>query len=312
MAMFPMRSIKVPIVMGVIAVPLTIAMLVGWILVVVRNPGFTQQVATHSWLVAAGVASCAVISTVLVLFSVFLSREIRESQRQERFIDSVTHELKSPLAALKLFVETLDRRDLDVQQRSKVYRMMLEDIDRLGAFIDDILQASRVGYGGGERAFEALSVAVMAERAADRVRERHGATAEQVRVQVEPADLVVVTDPTGLETVLRNLLDNAVKYSEEDVSVTLRAEPARKQRVRFEVQDKGIGIPPEHLKRVFERFYRVPSESVKRRRGTGLGLYVAATIVHNLGGRLQAASAGPGTGTTMRFELPARPRPPAP
>lgn len=305
MALFPMRSIKVPIVMGVIAVPLTIAVLVGWILVLVRNPGVSEQVATHTWLLVAGILSLAVILTVLVLFSVFLSREIRESQRQERFIDSVTHELKSPLAALKLFVETLDRRDLDPQQRSKVYRMMLEDIDRLGAFIDDVLRASRVGYDG-DRAFERVPIAELAERAADRVRQRHGVSVEQLRVTVEPAALEVVSDPTGLETVLRNLLDNAVKYSDKDVSVTLRIERTRRDRVRFEVSDRGIGIPPEHLKRVFERFYRVPEEDVKRRRGTGLGLYVAAAIVHNLGGRLSAASAGSGTGTTMRFELPPR------
>jgi len=300
------RSITLPIVMGVIAVPLTLALLVGWIWVLIRNIQLTQQVVAQGWLMAAGALSGVVIVTVLVLFSVFLAREIREGQRQVRFIDSVTHELKSPLAAMKLCVQTLDRRELTAPQRHQLHQMMLDDIDRLSAFIDDVLESSRVGYGPNDHTVVEVSIPDLIRRAAERVAERHGLTMEAFQIQEDPPGIMARTDPTSLEIVIRNLLDNAVKYSEKPASVWVRISAVRGRRVEIAVSDKGIGIPPDQLKRVFDRFYRVPSEDVKRRRGTGLGLYVASTLVRNMGGRLIAASAGPGTGTTMRFELPNR------
>ncbi len=292
--------------MGVIAVPLTLALLVGWIWVLIRNIQLTQQVVAQGWLMAAGALSGVVIVTVLVLFSVFLAREIREGQRQVRFIDSVTHELKSPLAAMKLCVQTLDRRELAAPQRHQLHQMMLDDIDRLSAFIDDVLEASRVGYGPNDHTVVEVPVADLIRRAAERVAERHGLNMDAFQFHEDPPGLLARTDPTSLEIVIRNLLDNAVKYSEKPASVAVRVSAVRGKRVEIAVSDKGIGIPPDQLKRVFDRFYRVPSEDVKRRRGTGLGLYVASTLVRNMGGRLIAASAGPGTGTTMRFELPNR------
>ncbi len=305
MARTQLRSIKVPIVMGVVTVVLSIALMIGWIGVIVRNIDLTQRVAANSWLMAAGIVSIVLIVTVLVLFMFFLSREIREGQRQDRFIDSVTHELKSPLASLKLCVQTLDRRQLAPDQRADLHRMMLDDIDRLGAFIDDILAASRIGYEG-EVAHELIDLGALADRAASRVVARHRADPARVVVEVEPAGLALFTERTSLEVVLRNLLDNAVKYSEPPQSVRLRIERVADRMVRFEVVDQGIGIAPEHLNHIFDRFYRVPTEAVNRRRGTGLGLYVASALVRGLGGLLQVASAGAGRGTTMRFELPLR------
>lgn len=305
MARPQLRSIKLPIVMGVVTVVLSIALMIGWIGVIVRNIDLTQQVAANSWLMAAGIVSIVLIVTVLVLFMFFLSRAIREGQRQDRFIDSVTHELKSPLASLKLCVQTLDRRALPPEKRAELHRMMIDDIDRLGAFIDDILAASRIGYEG-EVAHEHIQVQELVQRAAARVVSRHRVSPERIEVRVQPADLSLVSERTSLEVVLRNLLDNGVKYSEGGAPVLLRAEQPRPGWVRFEVIDQGIGIDPEHVQHIFERFYRVPSEEVNRRRGTGLGLYVASSLVRNLGGLLQVASAGSGRGTTMRFELPVR------
>ena len=303
MARTQFRSIKVPIVMGVVTVVLSIALMIGWVGVIVRNIDLTQQVAANSWLMAGGILSIALIVTVLVLFMFFLSREIREGQRQDRFIDSVTHELKSPLASLKLCVQTLDRRSLPPEKRGELHRMMLDDIDRLGAFIDDILAASRIGYEG-ENAHEHIELEELAHRAAARVSSRHHQEQSRVVVRVEPPGLCIFTERTSLEVVLRNLLDNGVKYSEAPHPVLLRIERPRPGTVRFEVVDQGIGIAPEHVNHIFDRFYRVPSEEVNRRRGTGLGLYVASALVRNLGGLLQVASAGAGRGTTMRFELP--------
>ena len=305
MAFDPSRSITVPIVMGVATVALSIALLVGWVLVIVRNVELTQRVWANSWLMGGGIVSFAVIMAVLILFSVFLTREIRSSQRQVRFIDSVTHELKSPLASLRLCVETLTRRELKPEQRREMLRMMLDDIDRLGAFIDDILEASRIRHGRGDLTVSHVELDGLVSRAVRHVEHRYGLDEGEVDVALEPADLSLATEPTSLEVVLRNLLDNAVKYSDRPARVRMTAhKDATSGRISFKVVDQGIGIPAEHLRQVFDRFYRVPSEDVSTRRGTGLGLYVASALVRNLGGRLDVHSDGRGKGTTMSFELP--------
>lgn len=297
----PVRSITLPIVLGVLAEALTITMLFGWIGVLVQNRALTAQVGANTGWMVGGIVSLVAIGTVLVLFSVGLVREIRTVRQQVSFIDSVTHELKTPLAAMKLCVETLDRRALSEAQRADLHRMMLDDIDRLSAFIDDVLEASRAGPTS-DRPFEVVSVAAVVDRACARIRE--AGQSDGVHVDV-PADLLLHTDPTSLEVVLRNLIDNAVKYSDPPVDVQVRvAAGAREGTVDFVVQDQGIGIPKGQLKRVFERFYRAPFERVRARRGTGLGLYVAAVLVRGLGGVLRADSPGPGRGTTMSFTLP--------
>ena len=303
MARRPLRTITIPIVLGATGVLLSLAMLVGWILVLVRNVELTQQVRANTWLMVGGGLSFIVIGTVIVMFSVFLARGILETQRQDRFIDSVTHELKSPLASLKLCVETLGRRELAPRQRTELQRMMLDDIDRLSFFIDDVLEASRVGYGPNAHACDRVDLGALAEQAATRVRERYGADEAALTLEVEPG-IQMFTEVTSLEIVLRNLLDNAVKYSGEMPEVRLVARRVVGDRVLVEVRDRGIGIPRQHIKRVFDRFYRAPVESVHARRGTGLGLYVAASLVRSIGGRLQAESPGPGKGTIMSFSIP--------
>jgi signal transduction histidine kinase len=279
--------------------------MVGWILVIFRNIDLSKQVVANHWLMAGGVVSIVVIVTVLVLFSVFLVREALEGRRQVGFIDSVTHELKSPLASLKLAVQTLDRRELSAEQRRQLHQMMLDDVDRLTAFIDDILVASRLGHGPGDGSVTNVALRDLAERVAERVRQRQRVPPEAITLRVD-AGLRMMTEQTTLEIILQNLLDNAVKYSNEPVRVELSVEVLPTGRLEFTVRDQGIGIPPHLIGLIFDRFYRVPSEAVRARRGTGIGLYVASSLVKNLGGTLTAQSAGPGAGTTFSFAIPLR------
>lgn len=304
----PIRSVKVPIILASVSVTLAVALLVGWTGLIIKNIELTQATLGNSWLLAGGAASFAVIMAVLIMFAVFLVREIGESVRQNRFIDSVTHELRSPLASVKLGVQTLERRNLTPAQRQKIHSMMMDDVQRLQLFIDDILQASRIGYGPADQPLSEVGVAELAERSGAWAATRHKCPPQVIDYEIDPS-LSLWTDRTALETVLRNLLDNAIKYSDPPPKVTVRAALVANNRIRIEVEDQGIGIPRKLQKRIFDRFYRVPMQSVNQRRGTGLGLHVAASHVKNLGGRLEAASAGPGTGTTMRFSLPLPSRP---
>ncbi len=304
------RSISGPIIYGSFAVVLTTALLVGWIYVIVRSQGLTQQWASSNiWLLVAGTVSFTAIIAVLVLFSVVLARSILEFRRQTTFVDSVTHELRSPLASLRLCLETLRRPELVESQRDRLHEMMRNDVDRLAGFIDDILEASRIEHGGRGHAVAAVDVRALVDRCAAQVRRRHGVEVDAVHLTI-PDGLVVYTDPTAFEIAIKNLLDNAVKYSDPPAKVELTATDGNGY-VRIEVRDHGIGIPRRALRRVFDRFYRVDEEAVRARRGTGLGLFVVRALVRGIGGRLTADSDGPGTGTRMTIVLPQREPTPA-
>jgi signal transduction histidine kinase len=303
------RPISIPIILGVLSLGLSIALLVGWILVIVQNFAVTQETAQNTWLLVLGSFSFAVIITVLVLFSVFLVREIRVVNRQTRFIDSVTHELKSPLASLKLCLDTLERGDLASAQRSGVQRMMTDDVERLSILIDHVLQANRLSHGGDTHSLEEVALAELMETCAEGILRYHKEESGAIRIRV-PRDLTIVTDRTALETVIKNLLDNAVKYSsglDRPVEVTVDARLDGRD-VKIEIRDRGAGIPKKHLKRVFERFYRVPDVEVRARHGTGLGLYVASILVRLLSGKLSVHSDGVGSGTLLCLRIPARSR----
>ncbi len=300
-----LKSISTPIILGATSVLLSAALLVGWTLLIAQNLELDRDVAGNVWLLVLGAISFVVIISVLVLFSVFLAREILEVRKQDSFIDSVTHELKSPLASLKLCLETMSRSDVDGEQRDRLRVMMNEDVDRLSSFIDDVLQASRVVERRSGLNVSDVVMADFLQQCVGAAARRNGIAKEDIRIDSE-ADLTVRTDRAALEIVIKNLIDNALKYSGESPEVVLHARSEPPDHVRIEVSDKGIGIPPQHLKRVFHRFYRVQTESVRRRRGTGLGLFVVWSLVRNLGGKVRALSEGEGQGTTMRVTLPAQ------
>ena len=296
------RSISLTILLGGVTTALSIALLVGWIVVILQNSALTRKVAQNTWLLLAGTISLGVIMTVLVLFSVFLVRETLEIRRQDSFIDSVTHELKSPLASLKLCLETVERPEIQIVQRQALRQMMLDDVERLSAFIDDVLEASRLAHSRQGHTLSEVLIPQVIDHCADNVCKRYRLLPSHI-VREMPADLRMITDRTALETILKNLLDNAVKYSDPPAHVRVTITRLVND-VLFEVEDHGIGISAQHLKRVFERFYRIPHEAVRRRRGTGLGLFVVSSLVRSLGGRLAAQSHGDGCGTRMRVWLP--------
>jgi len=219
----------------------------------------------------------------------------------------VTHELKSPLASLQLCLETLARDGLEGDAREKLRHMMLEDVDRLRAFIDDVLEANRLSYARpGMLNLSDVSLSELAEQCAAAVRARHKLEPHEVSIDVDP-ELIVSTDRAALEIVVKNLIDNAAKYSGRPALVEVVASRESNKTVRFEVSDSGIGIDRKNLKRVFHRFYRVEEQEVRERRGTGLGLFVVWALVKQLGGNVRAFSEGRGQGTTMRVELPVAP-----
>lgn len=301
------RSVSTPIILSSVSVGLSIALLVGWTLVIVQNIELTKEITGNTWLMVGGILSITVIMTVLVLFTVFLVREIREVRRRDSFIDSVTHELKSPLASLQLALETMVRPGLPDDRREELRGMMLDDVARLAALIDGILDANRVEHGRLAMARDEVDLSELVGESVHALSRRHKLVEGAIAVQVAPG-LDMLTDETVLRTVVDNLVDNAIKYSDAPREIQVRARLGGDREVLLEVEDQGIGIPKRDLKRIFERFYRAPEEAVRQRHGTGLGLFLVQALVRSLGGRVEAESEGEGQGTTMRVALPVRPR----
>jgi len=308
MARRSVRSISVPITFGAVTVPLAAALTVGWTLFLMARISESGEVVANVWLLVAGVLAFVVIMAVLVMFTIFLAREILEVRRQDSFIDSVTHELKSPLASMKLCLQTLEREGLPEDKRAALRAMMREDIDRLSSFIDEVLQANRLAHG--EMGVELTEVMLrdLAERSADGACARHKVPRDKVDIRV-PEGLSVYTDRVSMEIVIRNLIDNAVKYSGDPLEVVVDAtvDTARNATV-ITVSDRGIGIGKADQPRVFNRFFRVTSEAVRKRKGTGLGLFVVSALVRNVGGVVSVESRGEGQGSTFTVRLPLRAR----
>jgi len=295
-------SLSLPIVMASVTVALSIALLVGWTLIILRNWQLAQ-VTDNVWLLVSGILSFVVIATVLVLFVVFLAREITEVRRQDSFVDSVTHELKSPLASLYLCLQTIERRELAEEQKRKLIEMMLDDVDRLSGFVDDVLEASRVAYGRRVYELRPIDVTELVRKSSERLGKRYRERQPKITVECDDG-LILHTDATAIETIVMNLLDNAVKYSGDDAKISVRCWLHVNGKARLEVTDNGIGLEPKMKKRIFERFVRGHGEEVRQRRGTGIGLYVVSSLAKTLGGRVWAESPGLGSGSTMTVELP--------
>ena len=303
MAARNIRSVSTPIILGAVSIPLSLALLVGWTMLIAKNLATYGTSALDVWLLVLGAVSFVVIVVVLVLLSAYLAQQIVEVRRQDSFIDSVTHELKSPLASIKLCLETLARAELDPPKQEQLRSMMLSDVDRLTSFIDDVLHASRLTTQSkiGLTITE-LQLHDLVNATAESVTARHGFDIDRVELEVNK-DLRITSDPAALGIVLKNLIDNAIKYSPTDTTVLVSARRDN-GKIVVEVQDQGIGIASEHQKSIFSRFYRVQSEDVRARKGTGLGLFVVSALVQNLGGKIEAISDGVGQGTTMRLVLP--------
>ncbi|MFN8574167.1 MAG: HAMP domain-containing sensor histidine kinase [Gemmatimonadaceae bacterium] len=246
---------------------------------------------------------------VLLASMAVVYRAVREEadlhRKQEDFLAAVSHELKSPLASLRLSVDTLAMRDPPAARRAELVERLQADLGRLQRMIANVLDTSRLSSGELRGARERQVLADEVDAVVDEMREQALEGASRLHTDV-PADLVIVADPDGLRTVLRNLAHNAIKATSGGGEVRMRAE-RRDGHVRLQVIDDGTGFPPHEADRLFEKFYRVESDNRARTDGTGLGLFLVKRCVELDGGTLAAESAGPGKGACFTVTWPAAP-----
>ncbi len=284
------------ITLGAILVGLAVTLNIGWIVLNERKVA----------LAVLGIILFSLLIAGVVINTVFLVNEIRRNERQDSFLNTVTHELKTPIASMRLYLETLQRRNVDEAQRQEFYKIMLSDSDRLLATVEQVLKAGELGQRHRQQSRTLIDLEPLVSDCIAISLQRHHLPPEAIQLEPIPGavHLRVLGITEDLRTAVLNLLDNAVKYSPEGVHVRCSLSITHYTWATLRVTDTGVGLPPGQDKRIFKRFYRVPGRTMLRIKGTGLGLFLVRSIARQHGGDATASSLGPNKGTTFTLTLP--------
>lgn len=292
------RTVRLPVTLSVILMTLNVALMVCWILLLAQ---------IQSWsALTVGTVVFALILVGLIVYLFVTVKEVRLNQRQANFVDSVTHELKTPIAALRLYLETLQLRELDAEQRADFYQTMENELQRLDHLINQLLEVGRLDAIGHLADPEDIALDGLLRDCAKSACAHHKKVADEVvTFEIEPT--LVHTRRVVLEMIFRNLLDNAVKYAGEDPQVQVKVQMKPRGRVSVQIIDNGEGVPQDLRKQIFRMFYRGENELERRQKGTGLGLYISRTLTQILKGSISVHDRPEGPGSVFEVELPGRP-----
>jgi signal transduction histidine kinase len=278
-------------------VALAVALNVGWIVF------HWRQLA----LLIFGVLFFLLIIAGLVLNTIYLVREIRRNEQHDTFINAVTHELKTPIASIRLYLETLRKHELSEEKRQEFYEVMLHENDRLLHTVEQVLRASRSGYQNRAILTTPIDLTALVRDCVLLTRQRTNLPSESLHYSdnlTAEEKAWVRGDTDELRTAITNLIDNAIKYSTDQIKVNIEVVALDKSRVAVRVTDQGIGIPRGELKQIFKRFYRAPRRVANRVKGTGLGLFIVRSVIARHGGKAYDESRGEGLGSTFTIQLP--------
>ncbi len=289
------KAIAFFIALGACLVALTIFLNVSWIIY------HWRQVVP----LVLGIVFFGLLIAGLIINTIFLVREIRRNEQHDSFLNAVTHELKTPIASIRLYLETLASRNLDEAKRREFYRIMLEDTDRLLGTVEQVLKAGEVRHASERKNWQEVQFSAIVREVLALARLRQNLSPEVLSLGTTPQDeIVVLGNPEELRTAVFNLLDNAIKYSGGKKKIVVDLLTPNIDTVLLRVQDRGIGIPRNEVKRIFKRFYRASNSKTDKVKGTGLGLFIVRSIARRYGGDAFAESAGEGQGSTFTIRLP--------
>lgn len=292
-------SLTWPIVLGASLLTMLVVLLIFWII---------GQALSQQWfLLTVGTIFFTLILIGVVMYLIITIKEVRLNQRQANFIDSVTHELKSPIASIKLYLQTLDLREVSQEQQREFHRFMLEDVQRLDSLIDDLLEVARLDHRAPEEV-TTFSLEPLARQAQDLIQRRYQLPPEAIQLDLQP--VWILARMQDLELVLVNLLDNAVKYGGDPKRVVVQVQSRTSGRVIIRVSDNGPGVSFEQRRKIFQRFVRGGSELERSTHGTGLGLFLVRELVGKMKGRIHVHGRGPLSGATFEVDLPGQGEPP--
>lgn len=298
------RSFLPRITVGVILMLLVLALAVGWQVMLwsglgSEGEGFSTREAL--FLIFGTIFFVLVMIGLVGLFT-WLLQEMGYNRRQRDFLDAVTHEMKTPIASFRLYLDTLLKHDPEPAKRIEFLEIMSDDLDRLDRTVEHVLAAARAEERGRSQLRGRVDLRDLLSECVGELRQRHHLDEEAVFV-VGQGTAAVRGDAAELNLVFRNLLENAVKYSDDPVEIRIGIDATRDGRVRIEIADRGVGIPPRELRKIFRRFYRVGRDVQRTVAGLGLGLFVVRSLVQRQGGRVVAQSEGAGTGSRFVVTL---------
>jgi signal transduction histidine kinase len=300
------RTLSLPIILAIVMIALLVILTIGWVLLNVSSALNASEYSGLYWtLLTIGTLFIMLLLVGTVLYLILSIKAINLTRRQSNFIDSVTHELKSPMASMKLYLQTLSRHQVSVDEQSDFYRFMLEDLERLDRLINQMLEAGRLEAEHSSDEIEDVDLPRLLSNCAASVCLSYRMPAETICLNLDPC--LVRARPVDMEVVFRNLIDNAVKYAGNPPRVEVRAYCNSLNQVLIQVADNGRGIPHNLRRKIFGRFVRLGLELEREKPGTGLGLYIVRTLVRRLKGRIRVHDPKQGPGTIFEVQLPASP-----
>jgi signal transduction histidine kinase len=266
-----------------------------------RESAENESMIFRKTLMIVGEGSVFLLLLVFGLFKISSSirKELTFSQRKSNFLLSVTHELKTPIASTKLYLQTLMRRELPNEKKEDLLAKALEENERLELLIDNILNASRLD----NRALTPIKTEINFNELSNQVMERFKKRYQNLKIVAKNEESVMVSaDEFMLETILTNLIENAVKYAGIDSEITLFSKRINQQ-IHFGVEDLGPGITDEEKESIFTKFYRSGNEETRQTKGSGLGLYIVSEFVHLHQGKIICKNNSP-KGCIFEVTLP--------
>ena len=308
--MFERKSLKWPILVAILMIVMLVGLTIGWVLLNVfsaLDAEKTSRSAIYWILLSVGAVFFACLLAGVILYLIWLIQNINLNRRQSNFIDAVTHELKTPIASLKLYLQTLNRRDVQGPQRQEFYATMMEDVDRLDRLINQLLDVARLQRDKQDLdAKEWVSLRELVEECVSRLAKQHSVSTELFRMEIE--DCQVLAHRIDIDVLLGNLLDNAIKYSAQEPEIEIRI-TFQNASALIAISDNGQGIPRHLRRKIFWRFYRAGDELERRKPGVGLGLFLVRSIVERLKGSIVVSERIEQPGATFLVTLPARREP---
>lgn len=306
--MFERKSLKLPITLGVLMIIITVTLLIGWILLNVFWALTSEDDSAFYWfLLSIGSVLFAGVLTGSAIYLTLAIKAVNLTRRQSNFIDSVTHELKSPIASLKLYLQTLNKRDVSAEEQQRFLEFMMDDVERLDTLINHVLDAGYSSQDNEIGYLERIDLSTMLQQCATLVEARYRVPRNTILLDLEPCE--IRGERIDLVMIFRNLMDNAVKYAGDPPLVSVKLTVSNNTAV-VTIADNGPGIPKELRPKVFRRFVRLGDELQRQKPGTGLGLHIVDSLLKRARGKIKISdNANQATGTVFEVRLPGAYRP---
>ena len=307
------HSFAYNLVIFILAQLVWLAVLLLWIYWYVKNNIIFEQVgenispqivydAPSVFPFVGGIVLLTGLSVSLVLIFRHLNIQIKLNALYDNFIANVTHELKSPLSSIQLYLETLNSRDVPEEKKKEFYVLMMRDAERLKNLVNSILEIASMDKKKSYRDFEVYKADETIKKIILESAEQFQLKSDSIKFSGD-AGCDILLDRSSIKTVFDNLVDNSIKYSINQLQITVKFKRNTKK-AEIEFSDNGIGIPNDQTKKIFQKFHRIYDKDIPNVKGTGLGLYVVREIIKNHKGKISAISEGKGKGSKFKIELP--------